>query len=139
MVIEEVDHLRDGRSIVRVKGGRRFKVLTRSHRDGYSTASVQLLKDSKIPEESLGTSPFSFHLLITFIASLCSVETHVAWKRAHLFDWHYEILWSTLYLRIVIMRIHYWLTLISTKTGFTWRQGLLKAPHFRDSHQRLIE
>ncbi|XP_067900080.1 LON peptidase N-terminal domain and RING finger protein 1 isoform X2 [Heterodontus francisci] len=43
--IERSEDLPDGRSLIDTVGGRRFKVLRRSRRDGYSTADVEYLED----------------------------------------------------------------------------------------------
>ena len=44
--IREVQYFPDGRSLVDCVGGKRFKVLSRGQRDGYSTARVQFLEDN---------------------------------------------------------------------------------------------
>ncbi|XP_072039440.1 LON peptidase N-terminal domain and RING finger protein 3-like [Amphiura filiformis] len=49
--IEDVKHLPDGRSIIKTHGGRRFKVNSRSMRDGYNTAKVEFIKDDDISDE----------------------------------------------------------------------------------------
>ena len=45
LVIRDVQHFPDGRCLVDAVGGRRFKVLSRSMRNGYHTANVEFLKD----------------------------------------------------------------------------------------------
>ncbi|XP_022086190.1 LON peptidase N-terminal domain and RING finger protein 3-like [Acanthaster planci] len=46
--IQDVEHLPDGRSIIKTIGGRRFKVLSRGMRDGYNTAMVEFIKDVEV-------------------------------------------------------------------------------------------
>ena len=46
--IRDVQFFPDGRSLVDCIGGRRFKVLSRGHRDGYNTANVEFLRDVPI-------------------------------------------------------------------------------------------
>ena len=46
--LQDVSYFPDGRSVVNTMGGRRFKVLSRGMRDGYSTAKVQFIQD--VPE-----------------------------------------------------------------------------------------
>ena len=45
--IRDVQYLPDGRSLVDTVGGRRFSVLSRGSRDGYSTARVAWLQDDE--------------------------------------------------------------------------------------------
>ena len=47
--IIDIRYLTDGRAVVYTMGGRRFKVLDRDTKDGYSTASVEFLHDV-VPE-----------------------------------------------------------------------------------------
>merc|ERR1712088_20191 len=47
--IRDIQYFPDGRSVVDTMGGRRFKVISRGTKDGYSTASVEFLKDN-VPE-----------------------------------------------------------------------------------------
>ena len=47
--IRDVQYFPDGRSVVDTVGGRRFKVLSRSTRDGYNTAKVEFLRDVPTP------------------------------------------------------------------------------------------
>ncbi len=49
--VRDVQYFPDGRSIVDTTGGRRFKVLSRSTRDGYNTAKVEFLKDAPVAQE----------------------------------------------------------------------------------------
>lgn len=51
--IRDVQFFPDGRSLVDCIGGRRFKVLSRGHRDGYHTANVEFLRDVAIGENDL--------------------------------------------------------------------------------------
>ena len=46
--IEDVQHLPDGRSIIKTHGGRRFRVNSRGMRDGYNTAKVEFVSDDDI-------------------------------------------------------------------------------------------
>jgi len=43
--IQDVSYFPDGRSVVNTIGGRRFKVISRSMRDGYDTAKVEFIAD----------------------------------------------------------------------------------------------
>merc|ERR1719341_2060262 len=47
--IRDIQYFPDGRSVVDTMGGRRFKVVDRSTKDGYATASVEFLHDV-VPE-----------------------------------------------------------------------------------------
>ncbi|EDO40506.1 predicted protein, partial [Nematostella vectensis] len=49
--VREVRYLPDGRSFVDTVGGRRFKVLSRGMRDGYSVARVEWIQDVPVSEE----------------------------------------------------------------------------------------
>ncbi|CAL4060991.1 unnamed protein product, partial [Meganyctiphanes norvegica] len=51
--IRDVEYTPDGRSIVNTVGGRRFKIKTKSVKDGYNTATVEFLEDAKISESNL--------------------------------------------------------------------------------------
>ncbi|XP_078086793.1 LON peptidase N-terminal domain and RING finger protein 1-like [Mustelus asterias] len=51
--IEGSENLPDGRCLVSTVGGRRFKVLRRSRRDGYNTADVEYLQDKHVVGEQL--------------------------------------------------------------------------------------
>ncbi|XP_033632252.1 LON peptidase N-terminal domain and RING finger protein 3-like [Asterias rubens] len=46
--IQQVQHLPDGRSVIKTIGGRRFKVLSTGMRDGYNTALVEFIKDVEV-------------------------------------------------------------------------------------------
>jgi len=48
--IRDIQYFPDGRSVVDTMGGRRFKVVGRGTKDGYSTATVEFLKDN-LPED----------------------------------------------------------------------------------------
>uniref|UniRef100_UPI00398E7006 LON peptidase N-terminal domain and RING finger protein 1-like isoform X2 n=1 Tax=Pristiophorus japonicus TaxID=55135 RepID=UPI00398E7006 len=54
------EDLPDGRSLIDTVGGRRFKVLRRSRRDGYNTADVEYLEDKRVEGEEL-TRLLPFH------------------------------------------------------------------------------
>ncbi|KAG8591984.1 hypothetical protein GDO81_000362 [Engystomops pustulosus] len=51
--IRNVHFLPDGRSVVDTIGGKRFRVLNRGMRDGYSTADIEYLTDTQVVEEEL--------------------------------------------------------------------------------------
>jgi len=51
--VRDVSYFPDGRAIVDTVGGRRFRVVSRGQRDGYSTAKVEFVKDAKIEESDL--------------------------------------------------------------------------------------
>uniref|UniRef100_A0A672U3P7 LON peptidase N-terminal domain and ring finger 1 n=1 Tax=Strigops habroptila TaxID=2489341 RepID=A0A672U3P7_STRHB len=46
--IRQIELLADGRSLVDTIGRRRFRVLSRGHRDGYNTADIEYLEDRKV-------------------------------------------------------------------------------------------
>lgn len=63
--IRDVQYFPDGRSLVDSVGGRRFKVLSRSVRDGFNTAKVEFLQDNSVQRntpEAQGT--FSILILV---------------------------------------------------------------------------
>ncbi|XP_060064809.1 LON peptidase N-terminal domain and RING finger protein 3-like [Ylistrum balloti] len=49
--IRDVQFFPDGRSLVDTIGGKRFKVISRGHKDGYNTAKVEFLRDQPLPEQ----------------------------------------------------------------------------------------
>uniref|UniRef100_A0A8C4UVZ3 LON peptidase N-terminal domain and RING finger protein 1 n=1 Tax=Falco tinnunculus TaxID=100819 RepID=A0A8C4UVZ3_FALTI len=51
--IRQIELLADGRSLVDTIGRRRFRVLSRGHRDGYNTADIEYLEDKKVAGEEL--------------------------------------------------------------------------------------
>ncbi|XP_069725165.1 LON peptidase N-terminal domain and RING finger protein 1-like [Phaenicophaeus curvirostris] len=51
--IRQIELLADGRSLVDTIGRRRFRVLSRGHRDGYNTADIEFLEDKKVAGEEL--------------------------------------------------------------------------------------
>ncbi|XP_010181689.1 PREDICTED: LON peptidase N-terminal domain and RING finger protein 1-like, partial [Mesitornis unicolor] len=51
--IRHIELLADGRSLVDTIGRRRFRVLSRGHRDGYNTADIEYLEDKKVAGEEL--------------------------------------------------------------------------------------
>ena len=62
--IRDIRYFPDGRSIVDCVGGRRFKVKSRGHKDGYNTAKVEYLSDREIPlEERPGTSEYRYFVV----------------------------------------------------------------------------
>lgn len=44
--IRDVEYTQDGRSIVNTVGSRRFKIVSKSAKDGYNTAAVEFLQVS---------------------------------------------------------------------------------------------
>ncbi|KAM3864958.1 LON peptidase N-terminal domain and RING finger protein 1 [Diretmus argenteus] len=50
LIIRNVHFLPDGRSVVDTIGGRRFRVLSRGMRDGYSIADIEHLEDTRVEE-----------------------------------------------------------------------------------------
>ena len=54
--IRDIQYFDDGRSVVDTVGGRRFKVLQRGSKDGYSTATVEFLQDKPDEGEELETT-----------------------------------------------------------------------------------
>lgn len=51
--IRDVEYTPDGRSIVNTVGSRRFKIKSKTVRDGYNTATIDILEDTKISESNL--------------------------------------------------------------------------------------
>ncbi|XP_029009044.1 LON peptidase N-terminal domain and ring finger 1, like [Betta splendens] len=51
LIIRSVYFLPDGRSIVDTVGGKRFRVLSRGMKDGYSTADIEHLEDTRVEDE----------------------------------------------------------------------------------------
>jgi len=51
--IRDVQYFPDGRSVVDTMGGRRFRVIDRSMKDGYHTATVEFLEDTRVNGEDL--------------------------------------------------------------------------------------
>ncbi|XP_072537352.1 LON peptidase N-terminal domain and RING finger protein 1 [Salminus brasiliensis] len=49
--IRSVHFLPDGRSVVDTVGGKRFRVLSRSMRDGYCTSNIEYLQDQRVVDE----------------------------------------------------------------------------------------
>uniref|UniRef100_A0A8C7XA52 LON peptidase N-terminal domain and ring finger 1 n=1 Tax=Oryzias sinensis TaxID=183150 RepID=A0A8C7XA52_9TELE len=50
LIIRSVHFLPDGRSVVDTIGGKRFQVLSRGMKDGYSTADIEYLQDSRVED-----------------------------------------------------------------------------------------
>ncbi|XP_056891916.1 LON peptidase N-terminal domain and ring finger 1, like isoform X2 [Takifugu flavidus] len=50
LIIRSVHFLPDGRSVVDTVGGKRFRVLTRGMKDGYSTADIEHLEDTRVED-----------------------------------------------------------------------------------------
>uniref|UniRef100_A0A3Q2QEG0 LON peptidase N-terminal domain and ring finger 1 n=1 Tax=Fundulus heteroclitus TaxID=8078 RepID=A0A3Q2QEG0_FUNHE len=48
LIVRSVHFLPDGRSVVDTIGGKRFRVLSRGMKDGYNTADIQHLEDTKV-------------------------------------------------------------------------------------------
>jgi len=51
LIIRSVHFLPDGRSIVDTVGGKRFQVVSRGMRDGYSIADIEHLEDTRVEDE----------------------------------------------------------------------------------------
>ena len=65
--VQDVQYFPDGRSVVDAVGGRRFRVLSRSTREGYNTAVVKFLRDEHVfPEEQQGILFFFLNCVYTF-------------------------------------------------------------------------
>ncbi|XP_028313433.1 LON peptidase N-terminal domain and RING finger protein 1 isoform X2 [Gouania willdenowi] len=52
LIIRSVHFLPDGRSVVDTIGGKRFRVLSRGMKDGYCTADIEHLEDSRVEDTS---------------------------------------------------------------------------------------
>lgn len=48
LIIRSVHFLPDGRSVVDTIGGKRFRVLSRGMKDGYSIADIEHLEDTRV-------------------------------------------------------------------------------------------
>lgn len=48
LIIRSVHFLPDGRSVVDTVGGKRFRVLSRGMKDGYSIADIEHLEDTRV-------------------------------------------------------------------------------------------
>jgi hypothetical protein len=68
--IQDVSYSPDGRAVVNSVGGRRFRVLERSMRDGYNTAKVEYIRDS--PE----TEPVAVASLVALESCTYDVAHH---------------------------------------------------------------
>lgn len=51
--IRDVQYFPDGRSVVDTVGSRRFRILRKGERDGYTTGVVEFLEDEQLLEEDL--------------------------------------------------------------------------------------
>lgn len=60
--IRDVQYFPDGRSVVDTVGSRRFRVLSKGERDGYSTGAVEFLKD----EPLIGADLQGLYFLLCF-------------------------------------------------------------------------
>ncbi|CAM9453942.1 unnamed protein product [Lampetra fluviatilis] len=59
--VQSAQLMPDGRSVVYTVGERRFRVVQRSHRDGYNTANIEYLEDVKVEEEEAYTELQALH------------------------------------------------------------------------------
>nr|XP_032811509.1 LON peptidase N-terminal domain and RING finger protein 1-like isoform X1 [Petromyzon marinus] len=59
--VQSTQLMPDGRSVVYTVGERRFRVVQRSHRDGYNTANIEYLEDVKVEEEEAYTELQALH------------------------------------------------------------------------------
>ncbi|XP_067354263.1 LON peptidase N-terminal domain and ring finger 1 isoform X2 [Channa argus] len=50
LIIRSIHFLPDGRSVVDTVGGKRFRVLSRGMKDGYSTADIEHLEDNRVED-----------------------------------------------------------------------------------------
>ena len=65
----------DGRSVVDTVGGRRFRVLSKGMRDGYNTAKVEFLEDSKFEGDDLSGRSMTLSSAPEFFRFLFLVKT----------------------------------------------------------------
>lgn len=65
LIIRSVHFLPDGRSVVDTIGGKRFRVLSRGMKDGYSTADIEHLEDTRV------RTPTTHHLNYIIYSMLC--------------------------------------------------------------------
>lgn len=57
LIIRSVHFLPDGRSVVDTIGGKRFRVLSRGMKDGYSIADIEHLEDTRVRLQPPQPSP----------------------------------------------------------------------------------
>lgn len=74
--IRDVEYTNDGRSVVNTVGSRRFKIESKSVKDGYNTATVEFLQDDNVSLDCLGETR-RLHDSVHHVASLWyeSIET----------------------------------------------------------------
>lgn len=51
--IRHIQFFHDGSSVLDTTGGKRFRVISKGHKDGYNTAVVEFLVDTDISQEDL--------------------------------------------------------------------------------------
>lgn len=65
LIIRSVHFLNDGRSVVDTIGGKRFRVLSRGMKDGYSTADIKHLEDTRVRIKANSPAD-TFHSILWF-------------------------------------------------------------------------
>lgn len=65
LIIRSVHFLNDGRSVVDTIGGKRFRVLSRGMKDGYSTADIKHLEDTRVRIKAYSPAD-TFHSILWF-------------------------------------------------------------------------
>lgn len=78
--IRDVEYTPDGRSVVNTVGSRRFKIESKSVKDGYNTAAVEFLQDEGIPSNHLGETR-RLHDAVHRVASLWFESVEPTTKR----------------------------------------------------------
>lgn len=90
LIIRSVHFLPDGRSVVDTVGGKRFRVLSRGMKDGYSTADIQHLEDTRVRSRLKQPHPV-LHIRCCSIQRFLQVEDSEDQKRLQeLYDAVYE-------------------------------------------------
>lgn len=78
--IRDVEYTSDGRSVVNTIGSRRFKIGSKSVKDGYNTATVEFLEDDEVPSNRLGETR-RLHDAVHEVASLWFESVEATTKR----------------------------------------------------------
>lgn len=90
LIIRSVHFLPDGRSVVDTVGGKRFRVLSRGMKDGYSTADIQHLEDARVRSRLKQPHPI-LHIRCCSFQRFFQVEDSEDQKRLQqLYDAVYE-------------------------------------------------
>lgn len=95
LIIRSVHFLPDGRSVVDTIGGKRFRVLSRGMKDGYSTADIEHLADTRVRTAMTIIYMMSSVLCLwkdTFTEA-CVFKVQTNQKAGVLIDWLFDCRW----------------------------------------------